>query len=373
VWVLRIYTTLLVLVTLLPFIPSGKWHFRVWDFPRLQIFGLLLIPIAWLCITAGLSGLSTESTFWLVVCFVTIAWQALHFLPFSPVWPKEIKGSQSKPEITLLISNLDYTNQEMTEAQEKLLSVPCDILLLIEVTDKWIENLQSLRSKFKFHFEQCRGEGLGLAIWTNLECEKTKARYLVSNRRVSLWTTLHLETNRVVNFVGVHPTPPALKDSTGEERRDSRVRDAELVLVANEVAKKSDQTWIVAGDFNDVAWSHTTRLFKRLSGLKDPRVGRKFMGTFVAQYPLLRCPIDHVFMSKEFEINKLDRVFVPGSDHLGLLTALSIKPTETGNEPKPEGDDVQEAKDLVQEGFQDAQQRGVAAVAPSAVKSFPDV
>ena len=175
-----------------------------------------------------------------------------------------------------------------------------------------------------------------------------------------LWTEIEYSPGHRFNFIGVHPTPPGLLDSTGDARRDSRVRDAELVLIAKEIAEKNDQSWVVAGDFNDVAWSHTTRLFKRISGLSDPRIGRSFMGTYYAQYPPFRCPIDHVFLSDGFSVSSLSRTRITGSDHFAVIADVAFDDPHAGSDPKPSGNDHDEANKIVDEGKEDAEERGIA-------------
>ncbi len=85
----------------------------------------------------------------------------------------------------------------------------------------------------------------------------------------------------------MHPEPPLPK-------KDADERDAELLLVAREVKQRGNPA-LVAGDLNDVAWSHTTRLFQRLSGLLDPRVGRGIYATFHTGHWIVRWPLDHLF------------------------------------------------------------------------------
>src|SRR5690606_23708948 len=134
----------------------------------------------------------------------------------------------------------------------------------------------------------------------------------------------------------------------------SRIRDAELMLVADIVARKPEASWIVAGDFNDVAWSHTTRMFQRISGLKDPRVGRGFYNTYHAQYPWLRFPIDQVFISANGNVAEMVRFHPAGSDHFAITAELSFANQASPNTPTASSSDMQEAEEMVEEGLDDA-------------------
>lgn len=365
-WFVRLISCFLILVTVLPLLSTGKWYVRWWDFPRLQLVGLLLVFLmAWVAYLFQPLGEKkwSEPTFWSVIMAAALIWQTSHIVPFSPLWPKEVPNIVSAGgdnQIKIMVANIDYENPEPAAVViQEIEEERADILLIVENNESWMERLQPLRQQYPHHYDHAADDGLGMALWSKLPITDRETKYLVSERRATLWARLELAPGHLLNFVGVHPTPPGLLDSTGETRRDSRVRDAELVLVAREIAERNDESWIVAGDFNDVAWSHTTRLFKRLSGLRDPRIGRSFMGTYIAQYPPCRCPIDHVFLSSGFTLNDLSRKFIPGSDHFAVLATVAIDNPDEGTDPQPEGNDPQDAAEIVVDGKQEAEERGV--------------
>ena len=224
--------------------------------------------------------------------------------------------------------------------------------MLIEIDEKWREALASLRADYPYHLEEIRGNGTGIALWSRLKLSEAQVRFLLSEDRPSLLATLALPSGGQARFVGLHPVPPGIESKTHDERRDSRERDAELVLVARQVREEPAARWIVAGDFNDVAWSHTTRLFKRLSNLRDPRIGRTLLNTYHAQHPLLRYPIDQLFLPEGSRIQTLRRLRVPGSDHFGFLAEFVVAADPTPD-PIPTADREQ-AAEIIEEGAQDA-------------------
>jgi endonuclease/exonuclease/phosphatase (EEP) superfamily protein YafD len=108
-------------------------------------------------------------------------------------------------------------------------------------------------------------------------------------------------------------------------------------MVAKEV-KKSGKPAIVIGDLNDVAWSYTTDLFTKISGLLDPRVGRGFYNTFHAKTPFLRFPLDHVFCSTDFKLVRLARLENFSSDHFPILISLQYERRAHLEQEEPQAD-----------------------------------
>ncbi|RUR30850.1 endonuclease/exonuclease/phosphatase family protein [Vreelandella andesensis] len=359
--VIRLLLLFMVAVALLPLIPSGQWWIRLWDFPRLQLAGALLLPLLLLGLHAWIKRPRKEHAVWVVVIFAIGGWHLSHILPFTSVWSTEVPNAEIQPgenqtTLKVLTANVTYTNDHYAEVMAMVRREDPDLLLLIEVDSDWAEELAPLDEDYPHRVGEVRGEGLGIVLWSRISLLEQKVEYLVSERRPSIFATIDVPGIGPVRFVGAHPVPPGLQETTvsnEDERRDSRERDAELMLIARHVEKDPDNRWIVTGDFNDVAWSGTTKLFADLSDLKDPRRGRRLLSTYHADYPLWRYPIDHLFVSDGFHLIDIDRVKVQGSDHFGLSTTLAVGRKDQG-EPEASIEAEKKAEEMVEEGAEDA-------------------
>ncbi len=143
---------------------------------------------------------------------------------------------------------------------------------------------------------------MGMHLYSKLELSETEVKFILSDEIPSIHTRVTLASGNQVQLYCLHPKPPS-----PTEAKDSTLRDAELLIVGDQI-KDLDESCIVMGDLNDVAWSRTTRLFQRISGLLDPRVGRHFVNTFHADYPLLRWSLDHIFHSTDFALVHMERL-----------------------------------------------------------------
>ena len=114
--------------------------------------------------------------------------------------------------------------------------------------------------------------------------------------------------------------------------------------VAFEVEKES-KPCIVMGDLNDVAWSMVTKLFRKVSGLLDPRRGRGFYSTFSADNWLVRFPLDYIFCSSHFGLVTMKRMPYNGSDHFPMFIHLQFDPSllTIHEEPRADKEEQEEA------------------------------
>jgi len=320
-WGRRALIALAVILILLSFLPlwqTDRWWVRQWDYPRLQVAGLLGLSLAALFLVK----LKHSRAFWVLAAASSAAlvWQVIHFVAYLPIYPRrQVESAKHCPsgrQLSLLNANVLLTNSQYGRLLRMVEQRKPDVLLLLEVDKGWEEALRPLADRYPYKLAEPVPNTYGMILMSRLPMEG-QIRHLLQAGVPSAHARLRLRDGQIVNFHGLHPEPPWPGDDSGE-------RDAELVKVGREV-RDDGRAAIVMGDLNDVAWSRTSRLFKKVAGMNDPRVGRGFYPTFNANYPLLRWPLDHLFVSPHFELMQIDVLPDIGSDHFPILFRLCLR------------------------------------------------
>ncbi len=329
--------TLLVTVgTLLPGLKISHWLVRGFDFPRLQFASLacfLLIielalgpassPSAWARCALLLGSLSVQ------------LWWILPYTPIFPVQVPQSKAGDDVQEISLITANVLMTNRNYGALLSILKDAKADVVVTLETDTRWEQALSELEAEAwgYVHTVKVPKDNLyGMHVYSRLPLEDVHIEYLVEEDVPSVHACVRLEGARRIRVHFLHPAPPSPTENTL-----SAERDAELVAMAKTLADSCDPI-IVTGDLNDVAWSRTTRLFRKISKLLDPRLGRGMFNTFHAKWPFIRWPLDHLFHSEHFSLVEMRRLPAFGSDHFALYSCLALRPEQSEQHSAPELD-----------------------------------
>ncbi|HET9336578.1 MAG TPA: endonuclease/exonuclease/phosphatase family protein [Sphingomicrobium sp.] len=313
-WALVILALLLIIVSFLPLWWTDRWWVRLWDFPRLQVTALLLI------VGTGLWFMPIGRWRWPLFAAIAaaLAWQVSHFLAYFPPYPTSVASMRSCPagrQLSLLNANVLMTNRHYGKLIALAERRRPDILLLLEPGPDWARAIEPLRRQYPHELSEPLSNTYGLILLSKLPIEGRIA-HLLQPGVPSAHVRVRLPGGEQVALHAVHPEPPLPGDDSGE-------RDAELVMVGRQV-RDEGRAAIVMGDLNDVGWSRTSRLFRRVAGMNDPRVGRGFYPTYNANYPLLRWPLDHAFVSPHFRLVEIHLLSDIGSDHLPIYFKLCL-------------------------------------------------
>lgn len=310
-------TAVLAAATVLPFSRSTRWWIRDLEFPRLQIsvFGLVLLAAQWLAL--DLSGFAAQAM--ITVTAACILYQVWWIVPYTRPYPNEVKSyadTETGARIRILAANVLASNHNADGLIALIHRHSPDIVVTLESNAWWQERLDTLATEYP-HSIKCPLENLyGMHVYSRLPLIDSETKFLVAPDIPSMHTTVLVDSRHPIRMHFLHPAPPSPTES-----EESTERDAELLIVAKSVAGL-DTPIIVAGDLNDVAWSPTTRLFRKISGLLDPRVGRGMFNTFHAGFWFMRWPLDHLFHSRHFTLSFMKRLPAFGSDHFPMLVEL---------------------------------------------------
>ncbi|MEX2485392.1 MAG: endonuclease/exonuclease/phosphatase family protein [Brumimicrobium sp.] len=334
---------IVLLITWLPLINTSIWWIRIFDFPRVQIAVLALLAIILALIYLNFNWMiKLPILLFMVASFV---YQVQFVIVYTPLYKTQAKQSTKQSEenrFSLLVSNIRMENDDRERFHSLVLKVNPDVLLINEPDEVWANSIKKLDQNYPYSIKYPLDNTYGMILLSKLPLTESAVNFFVQDDIPSIFTKITLSSGKKVDFYGVHPEPPKPGSDTYE-------RDTELLIIGKDIRETNNPS-IVAGDLNDVGWSNTSKLFRKYSGLVDPREGRGLFNTYKVSIPLFRYPLDHIFYSKEFGLINLEKLENIGSDHFPMLIELNYEPDKKNTDglEKTNAEEEEEIEDKIE-------------------------
>lgn len=334
------------IMSLLPLVAVDYWWIRMFDFPHLQLTTFTLLAILVYFIRFDIRWINDYIFVGIMLsCFL---FQFYKIYPYTPLFKTEVPQTKEVGLTTLKLftANVLQKNKKHKELLNVIDKYDPDIVLLTETDQTWQAAVAtSLNPVYPYQVLVPQENTYGMLLYSKFPISDQSVMRLVDKRVPSVEAKVLLPSGHHIQLFCIHPTPPL-----PQHNPTSTDRDAAMM----KIAKKSNDSQIpvvVMGDFNDVAWSSTTTLFQETSRLLDPRKGRGFYNTYHASNPLLRWPLDHIFISKEFQLNTLEVGAHIGSDHLPVYTEISLATRSIRENPvkRPSEEEQRKANEIIRE------------------------
>lgn len=328
---LQAFGLVAILFTLTPFIAADYWWIRIFDFPHTQLTILTLVALAVYFYRFDIK--SKQDYIFVSVLAACFIFQVSKIVPYLPHKNFEIKDAAvdvQSSKLKFYIANVLQDNENPEKLKQEIKDKDADVLLFMETDSRWMRDIRPSVTDYPHRMEVPLDNTYGMLLYSKVPFKDPAVKYLVDDSIPSMETILKLPSGEEVQLYCIHPTPPM-----PQHNPSSSDRDAEMMLIAKK-ANSSNLPVIVAGDFNDVAWSQSTQLFKNVSGLLDPRVGRGFYNTFNAKNFLMRWPLDHFFASEDFRLVTIKLGEDIDSDHFPAFFEISLEPEKAEEQEQEE-------------------------------------
>ena len=266
-------------------------HFRWYYFVAAAVFGVLIWRKRRRSAMAALG--------------MTLLWNggllAPYYLPSS-----QSAIANGGTNVSLVSLNVFTANKNKRAVIDYLRERSADLVVVMEVDERWEQALAELLDLYPHQFIQSRPDNFGIGLLSREPLAESRFVNAGHTHVPTIVARVERE-GRAFMIVATHPLPPIGASNTRE-------RDAQLRAVAD-TARASSLPCLVVGDFNATPWSSAFRDLTARSGLRDSALGRGVQGSWNAKSPLIRIPIDHVLVPANVKV--IRRAVGPdvGSDH----------------------------------------------------------
>lgn len=297
-------------------------YLKFLDFPRLQFFWVALVSIP-------LFILFTRHWRWydgaLVLGLLAgVGIQGYYLMNYTAIVGEDVPDLLADvPEdarLSILVLNVKMENREAQPIIDYIEREDPDVVIGMETDAYWDEQLAGTQAGYGYSHEVINDASYGMVVYSKFPLLGTQTHYLHNDEVPSVETVVDLPGAQDVRLFAVHPVPP----NNFKNHPDNEGQGEKEMLKIGKLARASAEPVIVAGDFNDVAWSRVDRLTGTDDYLYDVRVGRGMYTSFDAGKFFLRWPLDHVFLTKEFGLERLERGPDVGSDHFPILAEVGL-------------------------------------------------
>ena len=318
-WLFLALALIAAFVTLVSLVHSNQWWVQVLNFPRL----LSLIVIA--LIALGCIAFARRWRPVLLVLLIASAavqfWRLYPYVRFAPVEmgkTKALSAISPRSCFTALGLNVLQHNRDYEATMRMVDRERPDILLLMETDGNWVQALAPVLTRYPHKLLRPIDNTYGMVFASKLPVTSAHTENVTDQDTPTVYVRLATRDGQPFDYVGLHPRPPVPGQDT--DLRDRKIERAALRITGSQLPA------MAMGDFNDVAWSRTTQLFKQVGGYLDPRIGRGTYPTFPAKYVAVGWPLDQMFVTPGFVLRSLRILENVGSDHRPLLANLCLSP-----------------------------------------------
>jgi endonuclease/exonuclease/phosphatase (EEP) superfamily protein YafD len=232
-------------------------------------------------------------------------------------------ASEGAHILRAMLLNVNTRLGDAERIKQVIQEVEPDILVLEEISSKWVLDLQWLANSYPHSRIQPREDNFGIGLFSKLPLEEGEIVYIGDAEIPSIVATVDTG-QRKLGVIATHPLPPA-GAAYSQRRNDQLDKLPDYV--------NSSLPLILLGDLNVTPWNYHFKKLLQRTGLIDSSQGRGIQPTWPNYNSLLLIPIDHCLHSPDvFIVGKRVSVDV-GSDHYPVIVDFAIKTEQDKDGP----------------------------------------
>ena len=301
-----------VVVTLASYLGRTYWLLELFTHFRMHLAtGLILVLLV---------ALARRRLAVAVVAAVVAAANLLPMLPYITPGPPQAEASQAG--IRIMSANVSLHNGDYAALRTAISQENPDVVGLQEVTDKWLDELSSIRADYPFTVLRPEDGAYGLALFSRFPMREVRSSpYREEGIQTAVSVDLEVR-QKSVTLVLAHlkaPTTP----------RNAALRNRQIDRLAAMIRNDRNDEQILVGDFNTTPWSPNYLPLETEANLTNAARGRGYQATWPVGLGFLKIPIDHCIVSTGLRVRQMRTGKDIGSDHFPIIVDVAFADVPT--------------------------------------------